>query len=59
MDDFSDKYQSPKLNQDQVNYLNSPIIPKEIKVLIKCFPTKIILGHIILVQNTTRVSKKS
>jgi hypothetical protein len=25
MDDFLDKYHIPKLNQDQVNYLNSPI----------------------------------
>ena len=31
MDNFLGSYQIPKLNQDQVNDLNSPIPPKEIK----------------------------
>jgi hypothetical protein len=31
MDMFLDRYQVPKLNQDQVNDLNSPISPKEIE----------------------------
>jgi hypothetical protein len=35
MDDFLDRYHLPKVNQDQVNYLNSPIIPKEIEAVIK------------------------
>jgi hypothetical protein len=30
MDKFLDRYQVPKLNQDQINDLNSPISPKEI-----------------------------
>jgi hypothetical protein len=30
MDKFLDRYQVPKLNQDQINYLNSPTAPKEI-----------------------------
>ena len=30
MDKFLDRYQVPKLNQDQVDHLNSPITPKEI-----------------------------
>jgi hypothetical protein len=29
----------PMLNQDQVNYLKSPITPKEIEAVIKNFPT--------------------
>jgi hypothetical protein len=29
MDNFLDRYQVPKLNQDQINGLNSPISPKE------------------------------
>ena len=28
MDNFLDRYQVPKLNQDQINDLNSPISPK-------------------------------
>jgi hypothetical protein len=37
MDDFLDRYCLPKLNQEQVNYLNIPIIPKEIEAVIKSF----------------------
>jgi hypothetical protein len=40
MDKFLDRYQVPKLNQDQVNDLNSPISPKEIKAVINRPPTK-------------------
>jgi hypothetical protein len=39
MDNFIDRYQIPKLNQDQKNYLNSPITPKEIEAVIKSIPT--------------------
>ena len=35
MDDFLDRYHVLKLNQSQVNYLNSPIRPKEIETVIK------------------------
>jgi hypothetical protein len=35
MDDFLDRYQVPKLNQDQINHINSPIMPKEIDAVIK------------------------
>jgi hypothetical protein len=31
MDKFLDKYQVPQLNQEQINYPNSPISPKEIE----------------------------
>ena len=34
----------PKFNQDKVNYLNSPINPKEIEAVIKNHPTKNIPG---------------
>jgi hypothetical protein len=40
MDNFLDRYQVPKLNQDQVNNLNSPISPKEIEAVINSRPTK-------------------
>ena len=34
MDNFLGTYQVPKLNKDQINYLNRPITPKEIEILI-------------------------
>ena len=37
---FPDRYPVPKLNQDQVNDLNSPIPPKEIEAVINSLPTK-------------------
>ena len=39
MDKFLDRYQIPKLNQDQVNDLNSPISPKEIEAVINSLLT--------------------
>jgi hypothetical protein len=40
MDKFLDRYQVPKLNQHQMNDLNSPISPKEIETVISSLPTK-------------------
>jgi hypothetical protein len=40
MDKFLDRYQAPKLNQDHVNDLNSPIFPKEIEAVINSLSTK-------------------
>jgi hypothetical protein len=40
MDNFLDRYQVPKLNQGQINNLNSPISPKEIETVINSLPTK-------------------
>jgi hypothetical protein len=40
MDKFLDRYQVQKLNQDQVNELNSPISPKEIETVINSLPAK-------------------
>jgi hypothetical protein len=53
---FLDRYQEPKLNQDQVNDLNSPISPKEIAVVINSLSTKKSPG---LVQSSIRPSKKT
>jgi hypothetical protein len=39
LDKFLDRYQVPKLNQDHVNDLNSPISPKEIEAVINSLPT--------------------
>jgi hypothetical protein len=41
MNIFLDRYQVPKLNQDQITHLTSPITPKEVKAVIKCLPTNI------------------
>jgi hypothetical protein len=59
MDNFLERYQIPKLNQGQINPLNSPITPKEIKVVIKNFPTKKGQGQMNLVQNSIKPSKKT
>ena len=40
MDKFLDRYQVPKLNQYQVNDLDSPISHKEIEAVINSLPTK-------------------
>jgi hypothetical protein len=40
MGKFLDRYQVPKLNQDRINDLNSPISPKEIEAVINSLPTK-------------------
>ena len=40
MNNLLDRYQVPKLNQGQINDINSPISPKEIKAVINSLPTK-------------------
>ena len=40
MNNFLDRYQLPKLNQDQINDLNSPISPKKIEAAINSIQTK-------------------
>jgi hypothetical protein len=40
MDNFLYKYQEPKINQDQINIVNSPITPNEIKGVINSLSTK-------------------
>jgi hypothetical protein len=40
MDKFLDRYQLPKLNQDESNDLNSPISPKETEAVINNLPNK-------------------
>jgi len=40
MEHFIDRYQVPKLNQDQINHPKSPMTPKEIEAVIKNLLTK-------------------
>jgi hypothetical protein len=59
---FIDRYQVPKLNQDQINYLNSPISSKEIETVINSLhppPKKKAQDVMGLVQNSIRPSKKT
>jgi dsDNA-specific endonuclease/ATPase MutS2 len=58
MDKFVDRYQIPKLNQDQVNDLNSPISPKEIEAVINNLLTKKAQDQMGLVQSSIRPLKK-
>ena len=39
MDEFLEKYNLPKLNQEEIENLNRPIISKEIESVIKSLPT--------------------
>ena len=57
MSNFLDRYQVPKLDQDQINDLN--ITPNEIEAVIKSFLTKKSPGPDGLVQNSIRPSKKT
>jgi hypothetical protein len=59
MDNFLDRYQVPKLNQDEINDLNSPISPKEIEAVINSIPTKKRQDQKGLVQSSVRPSKKT
>jgi hypothetical protein len=50
MDNFLDRYQVSKLNQDQINNLNSPISPKEIEAVINSLQPKKAQDQMSLVQ---------
>ena len=54
MDKFLDIYQILKLNEDQVNHLNNPITPKEMKLSSKAFHTEKGQVQIGSVQNSIR-----
>ena len=40
MDNFLEKYNFPKLNQEEIENLNRPIISTEIETVIRNLPTK-------------------
>jgi hypothetical protein len=58
-DNFLDRYQVPKLNQDQVNELNSSISSKEIEAVINILPTKKAQDQMGLMQSSIRLPKKT
>jgi len=55
MDDFLDRFHFSRPGND----LNSPVTLKGIEAVIKSLPTKYVQGQMVLVQNSTRLSKKS
>jgi hypothetical protein len=57
MDEFLDIYQIPKLNQDQVNDVNSFISPKVIETVNNILPTKEAQDQMVLLQTSIRHSK--
>ena len=60
MDKFLDNYHLPKLNQYQIDSLNTPITPKEIEAVMSSLQTnkKKAQGQVVLEKNSTRLSKK-
>ena len=58
MNNFLDRYQVPKLNQDQINDQIRPIFPKEIETVINSLPTKKAQDQMDLMQSSIRPSKK-
>jgi hypothetical protein len=62
MDIFLDGYQVPKLNQDQINHLHSPITTNQIHTVIKSLrppPPKKSQAQFVLVQISIRPSKNT
>jgi hypothetical protein len=60
MDKFLDRYQVPKLNQNQINDLKTPISPKQIEAVINSLPTKnIAQDQMGLVKSSIISSKKT
>jgi hypothetical protein len=55
--DFIDRHHLPKINQNQINYLNSPITPKEMEAVIKISQSKKAHDYMVLAENSTRLSK--
>ena len=59
MDNLLDKYQIPKLNQDQIDHLNSLINPKEIEAVIEVSQPIKAQEQMVLLQPSVRTSKKT
>ena len=59
MDNFLDRYQVQKLNQDQIYDLNNPITPKGIEAVINNLPTKRAQDQMGSMQSSIRPSKKT
>ena len=58
MDKFLDSYNLPKLNQEEIENLNRPIMGKEIETVIKNLPQNKSAGPEASLENFTKHSKK-
>jgi hypothetical protein len=59
IDNFLDTYQVPKLKQEKINHLNSPITPKEVEAVINSLPSKKVQDQMGLVENSIRLLNKT
>ena len=59
MDNILDTHYVPKLKQEQIKHLNSPITPEEIEAVIKSLPIKKSQEQMGVVQSSIRPSKKT
>ena len=58
MDKFLEKYNFPKLNQKEIEYLNRPITSKEIKTVIRNLPETTAQDQMASQLNATRNLEK-
>ena len=59
MDKFLEKYNLPKLNEDEAESLNRPITPDEIETVTKTLPTHKSLGPDGFTENSTKHLRES
>ena len=59
MDKFLEKYNFPKLNQEEIENLNSPIANKEIETVIRNLPANKSPGPVASQLNSTKNQEKS
>ena len=59
MDEFLEKYNFPKLNQEEIEDLNRPITSPEIKTVIKNLPTNKVHDQMASQLNSTKNLEKS
>ena len=59
MDKFLQKYNFPKLNQEEIEALNRPITSTEIETVIRNLPTNKTLGPHVSQLNSTKNLEKS
>ena len=59
MDKFLEKYNFPKLNQEEIEDLNRPITSTEIKTVIRNLPETTAQDHLASQMNSTKNLEKS